>query len=148
MEAVQHLRDNSFGRLLFKASRAYSEAAMARVRAAGHPDLTIAHASILPHIDIAGSRLTTISERAGMTKQSASELVSGLEKKGYVERKPDPADKRAQLVAFTAKGENFLLSAFAAKTALEQNLIDRLGVNRAELLTRLLREYVDGLKDA
>jgi DNA-binding MarR family transcriptional regulator len=140
---VEELRCAGFGRLLMRASRRYNEAAMEGVRRRGHPDLTLAHAAVLPHIDIGGSRLTEVAERAGMTKQSASELVAGLERLGYLAREPDPADRRAQRVVFTSRGRDFLLAAFAAKQDQERELAQRLGADGAAEIARLLRAYLD-----
>jgi DNA-binding MarR family transcriptional regulator len=39
-----------------------------------------------------------------MTHQSMGELIDTLEQRGYVERQPDPADRRARLVCLTSKG--------------------------------------------
>lgn len=142
-KAVDELRQNSVGRLLLMASRRYNDEAMARVRELGHPDLTIAYAAVLPHIDIAGSRLTEIAERAGMSKQSASELINGLERLGYLKKAEDPTDKRAQRVCFTARGKAFLLAAYQAKRELEQELTIRLGRSGGEALESLLRSYVE-----
>ncbi len=140
--AITHLRANSLGRLLLTASRKYNEAAIERVRELGHQELTIAHAAILPHIDLKGTRLTDVAKRAGLTKQSAFELVSGLQRLGYLQREPDPDDKRAQRVVFTARGREFLLAAFQAKSALERDLFDRLGREPGEQLIGLLRRYI------
>lgn len=140
--AVEGLRASSLGRLLLLGSRAYTERAMALVREQGHSDLTVAHAGILPHIDIGGSRLTLVAERAGMTKQSASELVRALEGLGYLERQPVPGDRRAQTVAFTNRGRDFLLAAHRAKLTLEADLHDRLGPEGAKSLIEGLQRYV------
>jgi DNA-binding MarR family transcriptional regulator len=43
-----------------------------------------------------------------MTHQSMSELVDGLIKAGYLERKPDPADGRAKLICLTPLGRQLL----------------------------------------
>lgn len=43
-----------------------------------------------------------------MTHQSMSELVDGLIKAGYLERKPDPADRRARLICLTPLGRQLL----------------------------------------
>ena len=45
-----------------------------------------------------------MADRAGMRKQSMSELVDYLEERGYVERVADPDDRRARIVRLTAKG--------------------------------------------
>jgi DNA-binding MarR family transcriptional regulator len=39
-----------------------------------------------------------------MTHQSMSELVAALERRGWVERRPDPTDGRARLVCLTPEG--------------------------------------------
>lgn len=141
-DAIAHLREHSLGRLLLRASRQYNEAAIERVRDLGHSELTLAHAGILPHIDLRGTRLTDVAKRAGLTKQSASELLSGLQKLGYLTREPDPTDGRAQRVVFTSRGRDFLKAAHEAKLELEQQLFDRLGQGDGEQLISLLNRYL------
>ncbi len=51
-----------------------------------------------------GSRLTELAEWAGVTKPSMSEIVDILVRLGYVERTPDPSDRRATLIRRTARG--------------------------------------------
>ena len=46
--------------------------------------------------------MSELARRAQITKQSMSELVAHLERHGYVERVPDPDDRRAKLVRATA----------------------------------------------
>lgn len=139
--AIEELRQGSVGRLLLQASRAYNERAMAALRARGHPRLTLAHAGILPHVDLDGARLTALAERAGMTKQSASELVRELEAQGYLARRPDPDDRRAQRVVFTELGERFLRDAYAVKRALESDLERRFGADEAARFRALLARF-------
>jgi MarR family transcriptional regulator, temperature-dependent positive regulator of motility len=40
-----------------------------------------------------------------MTHQSMSELVDALERAGYLERLPDPADRRARIIRLTTRGQ-------------------------------------------
>jgi DNA-binding MarR family transcriptional regulator len=77
-----------------------------RLRAAGYDDMTAAHHPVFENIDPAGTRLTTLAERAGMTHQSMGELVATLERRGYLERAPDPSDGRARLVRLTKHGRD------------------------------------------
>ena len=51
-----------------------------------------------------GSRLTELAEWAGVTKPSMSEIVDILVRLGYVERTPDPSDRRAMLIRRTERG--------------------------------------------
>ena len=59
---------------------------------------------VLQYLDDAGTRVSVLAERAQITKQSMAELVAHLERHGYVERVPDPADGRAKLVRATDRG--------------------------------------------
>ena len=51
-----------------------------------------------------GRRITELMEDALLTQAGVSRLVARLEKRGYVERRDDPADARACRVALTAEG--------------------------------------------
>ncbi|MBL1077073.1 MarR family transcriptional regulator [Nocardia sp. 2] len=77
---------------------------VARLRAAGYTDITIAHHPVFYNIDREGTRITDLAARAGMTHQSMSELVGALVDLGYLERVPDPADGRARLARPTRRG--------------------------------------------
>ncbi|HEY5855975.1 MAG TPA: MarR family transcriptional regulator [Aldersonia sp.] len=49
-------------------------------------------------------RLSQLSERLRIARRSTTEVVDALEQRWLVERRPDPTDRRATLVALTAKG--------------------------------------------
>jgi DNA-binding MarR family transcriptional regulator len=51
-----------------------------------------------------GSRVTELAGLAQVTRQSISEMIIELERRGYVERMPDPTDRRAVLIRRTARG--------------------------------------------
>lgn len=51
-----------------------------------------------------GVRLGVVAERLRIAPRSATEVVDQLEEKGLVERARDPSDRRAVIVAPTAKG--------------------------------------------
>ncbi|MGO4706339.1 MarR family winged helix-turn-helix transcriptional regulator [Microvirga sp. 2MCAF38] len=141
-KAVDHgLRQTNTGRLLLRAMRAFNERSMAAVQESGHPALSFAHASILPHIDADGTRLTEIAERAGMRKQSASQLIGELEKAGYVARTQDLSDKRATLISFTPQGQNFLRDAATVKARIEEELKRELGAGPYETLRTILVRF-------
>ena len=146
-QGLAALRQNSVGRLLMRASRLYNEAAIEGVRAQGHPDLTIFHAAVLPHVDIDGVRLGQLAQRAGMTKQSASQAVGDLERLGYLRREADPDDRRSQRVAFTDRGRDFLRAAFVVKTRLESLLDEALGPADAAAFHPMLQRLVAHLDE-
>jgi DNA-binding MarR family transcriptional regulator len=59
---------------------------------------------VLQYTKPEGSRLTDIAQRAGLTKPTVLAAVDDLQRLGYVERLPDPADGRAKLVRLTPRG--------------------------------------------
>ena len=58
----------------------------------------------MPHIPPAGIRLTDLAARAGITKQAMAELVAEIERRGYLQRTADPADRRARSSNSPARG--------------------------------------------
>ncbi len=50
-------------------------------------------------------RATELSRLSGRHKQVIGMLIDELEHLGYVERRPDPADRRATLVSPTPRGQ-------------------------------------------
>lgn len=131
--------------LLFKAARLCNERALERVRA-GAPDLEVrpAHSALFPHIDLDGTRITTLAARTGITKQAVGQLVDDLERMGMVHRVADPADGRARLVCFTDAGRQALLHGLGVLMALQADLARAIGPDRMdalhEALTALLAE--------
>jgi DNA-binding MarR family transcriptional regulator len=49
-------------------------------------------------------RLSELSDRLHIAARSTTEVVDGLQDRGLVERRPDPQDRRATLVALTEEG--------------------------------------------
>ena len=75
-----------------------------------------------------------------MTKQAMAELIAHLELHGYVERIPDPGDRRARLVRTTARGREVfgVVGEFIAE--LDARLAARLGQAKVDRLRTLLEE--------
>ena len=73
---------------------------------AGYTDIRPTHGCVFRFVHGDGMRLTELASLAGLTKQSVGEIVDDLVGLGYIERFPDPTDKRAKLIRLTAKGED------------------------------------------
>jgi DNA-binding MarR family transcriptional regulator len=107
---------------------------------AGFDDLRSAHTAVFQHIEAGGSRLTDLAERAQITKQSMGYLVDYLEERGYVERRPDPTDRRATLICLTDRGWSQVRAALAIIAAVEAEWTQALGKERMAHLRDLLTE--------
>jgi DNA-binding MarR family transcriptional regulator len=143
LRQLQKLRGQHIGRLLLRASRAFNARATEKLQARGYGGLTLAHLSLLPYLDADGTRVTTLAERAGMTKQGMGQLVLDLEHLGYAERVPDPTDRRAALVCFTEVGQRFLADAVAVTGELEAEYAAVLGEQRLADLRDTLAVLVE-----
>ncbi len=142
-DQIRNVRDHHIGRLFLQAHRAYSAHAVELLRARGYDQLGAAHAAILPHIDLDGTRATVIAERAGMTKQGAGHVIDDLERQGLVTRTPDPADKRAALVQFTDAGWDYLRAAHDLKVEIESDYARLLDPAAFETLCADLARILD-----
>jgi len=87
---------------------------------AARDQIGAAHIHITRHLSLQGSRLTELAARAGMSKQAMGDLVDQCEAWDLVRRAPDPLDRRARLIVFTATGllwlEAFRLAVARAET--------------------------------
>ena len=77
-----------------------------------------------------------------MTKQSVGEIVDDLVERGYVERIPDPDDRRAKLICLTERGEAAQAVGFALFAKIEERWAERYGAERIAGLRELLEEIV------
>ena len=97
-------RTRNLGRLLFSATDVFVREKLRTVHAGGFGAATEVQMALVQNLDLHGTRLTTVAARASMTKQSMLELVDKAEALGFVERRTDPDDRRAKVVAFTPTG--------------------------------------------
>jgi DNA-binding MarR family transcriptional regulator len=109
------------------------------------PAARLAHTTLLPHIDLDGTRATEIARRAGITKQAVGQLVDDLARLGMLERAPDPDDGRAQLVRFTDEGIAQLLAGLDVLEVIEVELGAELGAALLERLQRDLTKLIPAL---
>jgi DNA-binding MarR family transcriptional regulator len=75
-----------------------------RLAEAGYDDLHPRHGSVLAYLDEDGVRATELARLSGRHKQIIGRIVDELEELGYVERRPDPEDRRAKLIFPTERG--------------------------------------------
>ena len=76
----------------------------ARLAEAGYDDLQPRHGAVLAYLDEDGIRATDLSRLSGRHKQIVGRIIDELESLGYVERRPDPEDRRAKLIFPTERG--------------------------------------------
>lgn len=127
-------RPENLAILLREAFVALNDRAIAQLADRGHGAVRPAHGVVFQYLDDAGTTVSALAERAQMTKQSMAELVRHLEAHRYVERVPDPRDRRAKLVRTTSRGDHVFTAVRELVIELEAELDERLGTARVRRL--------------
>jgi DNA-binding MarR family transcriptional regulator len=142
-------RQTHLGRLLGHALRRFDERVLvlmarnvevplALSNLAARGQVGAAHIHITRHLAVEGSRLTDLAARAGMSKQ---DLVDQCEAWGLVRRAPDPHDKRARQVLFTAAGLLWLDAFQGAVAQAEDEFRQAVGRDVATVVALGLEAY-------
>jgi DNA-binding MarR family transcriptional regulator len=80
----------------------------------------------------------SLARRLGIDKNAMTSVVDALEDRGLVQRRPDPADRRARQIIPTDNGRTVLSSARDALRAVEQELMRGLSTAERTQLRHLL----------
>src|SRR5262245_35034932 len=87
-----------------------------------------------------GMRPSELAARMRVTKQALNYLLGELERLGYLERRPDPDDRRARRIALTDRGQSLVPVIRNAVDEVEREWAEALGEERFALLRDLLVE--------
>lgn len=141
-------RATNLGRLMFRGYRVINARLLDGLGESGHTALRLGHVGVLSNLDLTeGTRLVTLAERAGVTKQAIGPVVRELESIGYLLTAPDPDDGRAKLVSLTPAGRQVIDQAQPIIDRIEDSVRATLGPAGFEALARLLGELLDGFEE-
>jgi len=113
---------------------------LAALREHGFADLNGPHLTVLLWPGPDGMRPTDLASRMRVTKQALNYLLRDLERLGYLELQPDPADRRARLIHLTDRGRSLVPVLRGAVAAAEGEWANALGPERFSTLLELLVE--------
>jgi DNA-binding MarR family transcriptional regulator len=88
-------------------------------------------------------RMSALSDHLHIAARSTTEVVDALESRGLVERRPDPGDRRATLIALTEHGASDLSAIRAARGTEAERVFNRLSPADQAHLARILRKLRD-----
>jgi DNA-binding MarR family transcriptional regulator len=113
------------------------------VREAGYTDLQPAHLLLFRYPSIVGMRPTELADQVGISKQAMNDLLRQLEERGYVELQPEPADRRAKLIALTSRGAALADLTRTAAQQVSDEWSRAVGPRRFDAFRKTLRELVE-----
>jgi DNA-binding MarR family transcriptional regulator len=89
-------------------------------------------------------RLSLLADAAGLSLSRVSRIVDGLERRGLVERRPDPADTRAKNAYLTPAGLDLLRAALKTHLdGVQRVFFDRLPEADVETLAGIFERFRD-----
>lgn len=133
---------NSLGLLLRLAHQQWTLAVDTRLAEEGFDDIKPHHANIFTFVPPEGMQVSQLTELAHVRKQSMTQTVEELEKLGYVERRPDPNDKRGKLVFLTERGKKVSPIARSAGKLVDQHWAEMTSPEEIEGLRNALRSVL------
>ncbi len=126
---------------MFSATDVFVREKLCTVHAGGFGAITEVQMALVQNLDLHGTRLTTIAARARMTKQSILELVDKAAALGFVERRADPDDRRAKIIAFTATGLEMLELVREGVALAERRMVAVMGATFVATMKEKLTVY-------
>jgi DNA-binding MarR family transcriptional regulator len=128
------------GALLRLAWQRIRERIYLGVQSEGYSDLGAAHIGLFRYEGLDGRRSTELAQNMQITKQSVHDLLRHLERRGYIERRPDPDDKRSRLIFLTPRGRKLEAVTRRHARLAERELGNELGQKRFQEFRTTLRK--------
>ena len=89
---------------------------------------------------------TRLGQGLMLSSAGVTSRLDRLERRGFVERLPDPDDRRGVIVELTDAGLEVVDAAVAANTISDRQLMERFDPEELEALEGLLRKLLGGLE--
>jgi DNA-binding MarR family transcriptional regulator len=99
------------GILLALAYQEFVRELRAAMAGEGFDDLGRSDGFVFRALSVQPLTASDLAARLMITKQGTAQIIDDMESRGYVSRRPDPADARARLVELTERGEAALACA-------------------------------------
>jgi DNA-binding MarR family transcriptional regulator len=145
---IDHGERPLLGLLLRLLHQHWAEDVDGALRAVGFGDIRPPHANVFPFVPEGGIQVTELAKLARVRKQSMADAVEQLERAGYVERHPDPADGRAKLVFLTERGRAVRPVAVAAGERVEERWARLTSDHQIDSLRGSLVQLLGALREA
>ena len=135
------------GLLLRLVYQHYAQDIDAALRDAGFEDIRPAAANVFPFVPPEGITVSELADLARVRKQTMAQAVDQLERTGYVERRPNPNDRRSRLVFLTRRGSSVPPVTHAAAERVEEHWIQLTSAKELEQLRNSLLRLLTRLRD-
>jgi DNA-binding MarR family transcriptional regulator len=135
------------GLLLRLLYQHHSQEIEAALREGGFGDVNPAAANVFPFVPPDGITVSELADLALVRKQTMAQAVDQLERTGYVERRPNPADRRSRLVFLTERGASVPPVTHAAADRVEERWAGLTSPQELEALRAALLHLMTELRN-
>ena len=129
--------------LMRLARGAYARSIRAQLYAIGIDDLPRNGVFILAGIDTTGGPRQDLPADLGVSKQAVSQLIDVMVKRGYIERSPDPDDRRRIALELTERGQQVLQAANRGVETVDRQLLERVSHEQVDAMRSALLALAD-----
>jgi DNA-binding MarR family transcriptional regulator/catechol 2,3-dioxygenase-like lactoylglutathione lyase family enzyme len=148
VDSVPGVTESDWGELatpaLMRSARgAYAQSIRAQLHAIGIDDLPRNGSFILAGIDAAGGPRHDLPSELGVTKQAVSQVIDLLVNRGYLEREPDPDDRRRVRLELTDRGEDAVAAVLRGVEAVDRRLEEVVSPEQVGALRSVLSALTD-----
>jgi DNA-binding MarR family transcriptional regulator len=106
-------------------------------------DLTPHHFGMLMALDqVDPATQQQLSRAVGVDPRNAVPVIDALERRGLIQRRPDPSDRRRNAIALTPAGRAAIRELRRAGEEVEEQLLDCLSTAERSALNRILRKLL------
>jgi DNA-binding MarR family transcriptional regulator len=129
---------------LMRAARgAYAQSIRAQLHVIGINDLPRNGAFILAGIDTTGGPRQDLPSDLGVTKQAVSQVIDTLVNRGYLNRSPDPDDRRRISLELTERGKEVVGAVLRGVAAVDLQLQERVPADQIDAMRAALFALAD-----
>ena len=134
---------------LMRAARGvYAQSIRAELHAIGVDDLPRNGATLLAGIATTGGPRPDLPAGLGVTKQAVSQSVEILASRGYLERDPDPGDRRRISLTLTPRGQQVVDAVVRGVESVDARLLERVPAEQVAALRSALLALAEIKTDA
>ena len=134
--------------VLFGLSKRVRQGVESRL-ASTDPHITILQYGIMCNLQSSDLTINELARRMNIKPPSLVAAVDTLERAGYLQRRPDPTDRRRTPLHLTPEGEGLLKEVpFCSESDALSVALKRLGTRKSEQIARFLEELNAAIVDS
>lgn len=140
------IRQRSVGKLLWRVKRYLDNYVEPKLHAQGYTDFKMSYLMFLANITETGITNRELAQKACVTKQMMSKIVSLLEAEGYIYIEKHPTDSRSSIIFLNQRGKDMFLSLRNSMQEARDHFDALVGHARMETMIDTLVELTDALE--